>query len=237
VDPVEAIRQAESGGLVLAPPLSADEIERLQEEVGAPLPRELRAALGHTAGIGGTRLDAIDLSGRDMEYEDRDLFPLGLPVATDGAGNFWVLDLSPVERDVAAVFFACHDPPIVLYQSPSLWHFLEQVFRMQAPPHTSLVDDVRRDRSFNVWRTNPRTIDHAQALTRDDHLRVFAQELGDRFTFVDLRAPEIGMGISWGRYGPRTDVRRAGHERLFASAPPQRPPSLLRRVLGRKFNG
>src|SRR4029453_11951130 len=145
----------QGANLELQPPLTKCEIEELQVEVAAPLPRELRAVLEHTAGIDGTALDAIDFTGRDMSFEDRDVFPLGHPIAADGFGNFWVLDLTPDETETAAVFFACHDPPIVLYQSPHLGHFLEETFRMPAPDQTSLVDDVHEDRLFNVWGTNP----------------------------------------------------------------------------------
>jgi SMI1 / KNR4 family (SUKH-1) len=122
VDPLEAIRLAEGDGLALAWPLSVAEIARLQEEVGASLPRKLVAVLGQTGGIGGTKLDGIDFTGRDMEYSHRELFPLGLPIAADGTGSFWVVDLTAQETQ-AAVFFACHDPPIVLCQSPDLGHF------------------------------------------------------------------------------------------------------------------
>ena len=57
-----------------------------------------------------------------------------------------------------------------------------------------------------------------------------AAGLDDRFLFVDLRAPEIGMGFSWGRYGPRTQVRRDGDERLFAYARPEKKPGLRGRL-------
>jgi hypothetical protein len=40
----------------------------------------------------------------------------------------------------------------------------------------------------------------------DERLSAFAAELDDRFTFVDLRSSPVGMGFSWGRHGPRTDV-------------------------------
>jgi hypothetical protein len=100
----------------------------------------------------------------------------------------------------------------------------------RVPPHASAVDDVHEDRLFNVWRDNPGTLEHSAALASDEHLSAFAAELDDRFTFVDLRSPSIGMGFSWGRYGPRTDVRRHGHERLFAYAPPDKRPGLLRRL-------
>jgi cell wall assembly regulator SMI1 len=243
LDPVDAIRRAQEANLVdedgdavaleLQPALSENEIEALAAEVGAPLPRDLRAVLAYTSGLDGTALDAIDFTGRDVSFEDRDVFPLGFPIAADGFGNFWVLDLRPKETETAAVFFACHDPPIVLYQSADLAGFLEETFRMQLAPHESLVDDVHDDRLFSVWRTNPGETDHATALGGDDELSAFASALDDRFTFVDLRSPEIGMGFSWGRYGPRTEVRRHGFERLFAYAPPEKKPSVLGRLFGR----
>lgn len=64
----------------------------------------------------------------------------------------------------------------------------------------------------------------------DDELRAFAAMLDDRYTIVDLRTAEIGMGFSWGRYGPATRVRRDGYRLLFAYAPPEPRPSLLRRL-------
>jgi cell wall assembly regulator SMI1 len=240
-DPVAEIERArladlvdEDGGRIaldLGPGLSKSELESLEAEVGVPLPRELRAVLERTSAIDGA-LEQIDFSGRTLDFEDRDLFPSGLPIAHDGFGNHWVLDLTPNEADLAPVFFACHDAPVVLYQAPSLGPFLHEVFRMFVPPHASLVDDVHEDRPFGVWRTNPGVLDHDTALAGDSDLRAFASELDDRFVFVDLREPEIGMGFSWGRYGPRTRVRRHGYERLFAYARPEQKSGLLRRLFG-----
>jgi hypothetical protein len=120
--------------------------------------------------------------------------------------------------------------PVILYQSPDISDFLHEAFRMLVPPHASAVDDVHEDRLFNVWRDNPGTTERSAALASDERLSAFAGELDDRFTFVDLRSSPVGMGFSWGRYGPRTDVRRHGHERLFAYAAPEKRPGLLRRL-------
>jgi cell wall assembly regulator SMI1 len=239
MDPVEAITTAQVTTLVdedgdqvvleLAPALSKLEIEQLEAVLGVPLPGELRRLLQHTGGIDGA-LESIDFSGRNLDFEEHDIFPAGLPIAHDGFGNFWVLDLTPATTEQAPVFFACHDAPVILYQSPDLGHFLGETFRMYTPPHASLVDDVHEDRLFDVWRQNPGTLDHASALAGDEDMHAFASELGDRFLIVDLRSPEIGMGFSWGRYGPRTEVRRHGYERLFAYARPERQPGLLRRL-------
>jgi cell wall assembly regulator SMI1 len=217
--------------LELEPGLSQGEIESIATEVGVALPRELRVVLERTAAIDGV-LEQIDFSGRSLDFEDQDIFPTGLPIAHDGFGNHWVLDLTPSETEVAPVFFACHDAPVVLFQSPSLAHFLREAFRTLAPPHSSLVGDVHEDRLFSVWRTNPGVLDYETALAGDADLSAFATELDDQFVFVDLRAAEIGMGFSWGRYGPRTRVRRHGYERLFAYARPDEKPGLLRRLFG-----
>lgn len=229
MDAVELIARARADGLDVAPALGAHEIPRLEPELGAPLPGELRAVVEQTAAIGGTRLGEIDFSGRTMDYEDRDLFPSGLPIAGDGSGNFWLLDLTPTETETAIVFFACHDPPVVLYEYVDLGGFLDDVFASDA----AQLDDVRQ-RAREVWRTNPGSIEHADALTGDDELRSFASGLDERFTFVDLRSPSVGMGVAWGRYGPRTEVRRYGYERLFACAPPERRPGLVSRLFGRR---
>jgi hypothetical protein len=222
MDSLEAIRRAQATRLVsedgdeveleLAPGLPRADIEGLADEVGAPL-RELRTLLERTAAIDGGPLDAIDFTGRSLSFGGEEMFPLGLPIAADGFGNFWVLDLPPDEVETAPVFFACHDPPVVLYQSPNIGDFLHEAFQMLVPPHASAVDDVHEDRRFNVWRENPGTLDHAAALAGDEDLRAFATELDDRFTFVDLRSSPVGMGFSWGRFGPRTEIRRHGTSR------------------------
>jgi hypothetical protein len=156
----------------------------------------------------------IDLTGESFSVELEELFPSGLPIAHDGSGNFWV-------RDVTPVFFLCHDPPVVLFQSVDVETFVHDA--AEGSP-------LDRDALFAVWRTNPGTVDHAAALTGDAELHAFAAELDERFLFVDLRAPVRGDGFSWGRYGPRTDVRRHGSARLFAYAQPEP----RRRLFGRR---
>lgn len=219
--------------LALAPGLSADAIDALAGELGVPLPADLRALLGFAGAVAGP-LDAIDFTGRAFDVELAELLPHGLPVAGDGYGNFWALDLGPAADVPAPVFFHCHDPPLLLYQSPDIAHFLREAFRLLEPPHASLVDDVHEDRLHRVWRDAPGVIGHAAALVGDVELRAFADGLDERWQFADLREPAIGMGFAWGRHGPLTELRRHGHVPLFAFAPPPRRPGLLERLRGRR---
>lgn len=242
MDAIEEITRARSADLVdedgnpvlltLDPPAPDGLAEELEAELGVPLPRELCALLAQTAGIGGV-LDVIDFTGRGIGAGPPQAFPAGLGIATDGFGNDWVLDLVPGEPDVAPVFFACHDPPVVLYQAPSIADFLHEAFRMCVPPHDSLVDDVHEDRLFDVWGSDPGVLAHDDALASgDEPLRAFAADLVERWSIVDLREPQVGMGFAWGRHGPRTEIRRHGHERLFAYARPPKKTGGLRRLLG-----
>jgi hypothetical protein len=242
---VEHIKAAQQAELVdedgdpihleLSPALRGDEIDSLQTHVGQPLPEELRMILSFCSGIDGC-LDGIDFTGASMAFEHKEVFPNGLPIARDGCGNFWVLDLTPHTAKAAPVFFACHDAPVILYQSPDLACFLAEVFRMTTPPHKSLVAEVHEDRLFDVWRKNPGVLDQPTAAAASDAvLRSFASGLPAHFQIVDLRCVSPGMGFSWGRYGPQTEVRRHGYERIFGYAPPPKTPrtGLLARLFGR----
>lgn len=229
---IEQIRNAQQAKLVdkdgkpvrleLAPALEAHQIESLERDVGQPLPEELRSILSICSGIDGC-LDGIDFTGRDMAFAKKEVFPHGIPIARDGFGNFWVLDLTPQTTASAPVFFACHDAPVILYQSNDIATFLAEVFRMNKPPYQSLVEEVQGDSLYNVWRRNPGVVEQSTAAASpDSELRTFALALPGHFQIVDLREATPGMGFSWGRYGPRTEVRRHGYERIFGyGAPPK----------------
>jgi hypothetical protein len=206
--------------LVVRPGLPAERIDELSSKFGVRLPGELQDLLPECSGLDGLLAD-IDFSGQRGDLQGLEtLFPRGIPVAQDGFGNSWLLDASAERAEAIHVFFACHDPPVILYQAPSLAAFLAEVVKMYRPPHKSLVDDVHEDRVFEVWRTNPGTLTVAQAATGDQVLRDFAARLDEAFTVVDLRAAEVGMGFSWGRHGPRTRLRRHAEARVFAYGPP-----------------
>jgi SMI1 / KNR4 family (SUKH-1) len=205
--------------LAVTPGIPAEAIDALSTKPGFRLPGELLELLPNCSGVDGL-LETIDFTGQTASFEFAVAFPRCIPIAHDGFGNYWVLDASPEGAAVAPVFFVCHDAPVVLYQSPSLADFLAEVVNMYRPPHKSLVNDVHEDRLFHVWRRNPGTMAVSDAAKGDKVLQDFAKTLDERFTVVDLRSPKVGMGFSWGRHGPQTEVRRHKDHRVFAYAPP-----------------
>jgi hypothetical protein len=56
-----------------------------------------------------------------------------------------------------------------------------------------------------------------------------SRELGDSFQIIDLRLAKPGDGFSWGRYGPRTQIKRFGTHAVFAY---EKPKSVISRLFG-----
>ncbi len=224
--------QGHDVSLRLLPGLDETELAELQSRFSVPLPAELLRLAAFTRGVEGL-LD-LDLTGERHSVEAAELLPAGLPVAADGFGNFWVLDLTPDTMDVAPVFFLGHDPAVLLYQAPDLASFLDEAITRYEPPHRSLVEDVRQDRLHDVWSSRPGALPRAAALgSPDAALREFAETLDDTWTVVDLRHRQVGGGLAWGRHGPRTRLARHGWERIFGYAPYEKPRRSWRR-LGRR---
>ena len=216
----------------LLPPLSDAEIDEFAKTLPCPLPDGVRELLSYCRGFEGSVADVVDFTGQSFLFEHEAIFPHGVPTASDGFGNFWVVDLTAQSTDFGPVYFACHDAPIILYQSASLRDFLTELFRAGTPPHQSLVDDVHEDRLFRVWRKNPGVISHSDCMrSSDSELAAFAGSLDSSWSVVDLRGATPGMGFSWGRYGPRTRLKRHGSLAIFAYS---RPEGILKRLLGKK---
>jgi cell wall assembly regulator SMI1 len=234
--PLEIIRRAgtlidEDGRIVtleLLPGLSHTELQEFSEQLPCRIPPEVMELLSACRGFCGT-VDQVDFTGWGLMFEFEPAFPYGLPIAADVYGNFWVVDLHPDSARWGPIYFACHDPPVILYQAGSLEQFLGELFRMFKPPHRSLLDDVRGDRLAHVWRTNPGVLCHEQCLRSEDRiLSAFARELDESFQIIDLRRARPGDGFSWGRYGPQTHIERFGRHAVFAY---QKPKSIVSRLL------
>ena len=86
---------------------------------------------------------------------------------------------------------------------------------------------------MQIWRTNPHLQTAARLLESTDAVaQAFAMSLPPQALVIDLRHPQFGRGFSWGRFGPKTRIRRAGEDRIWAIIPPERKPGFLTRIIG-----
>jgi cell wall assembly regulator SMI1 len=226
--PVEIIQRAmrttlldEDGGeiqLELFPPMQDGEIDALETRLPCRLPDGFRDLLKFTRGFEGGAAEAVDFSG-ELPFAHEEIFPHGFPIAADGFGNFWVADLTPGSSDFGPIFFACHDPPVVAFQSSSVAGFLGDLL-FRTPSHDSPIDFVHEEAVLAIWKRNPQAVSRSVALSSDDRdLKDFALRVPEKFLIVDLRRAATGDGFSWGRFGPDTRIYRHGDAPIFAYGP------------------
>jgi len=121
----------------------------------------------------------------------------------------------------------------MLLQAASIQQFVHELFRMCSVPRRSLISDVHEDRLYDVWTKNPCVIAYADAIVSGDlDIQTFAVSLGSNFEVIDLRSVPVGMGFSWGRYGPDTEVKRFATKPIFAYGKPEMKKSLRSRLFG-----
>lgn len=215
------------------PGLTREEMDEFARTLPCPISDDVRDLLEFCSGLDGP-LDPIDFTGRSLGigFGLDFLLPYGLPIAPDGLGNVWAIDLQTDSTEWGPIYYCCHDAPVMLLQAFTVQQWVAEVVKMYVPPNRSLIDDVCEDRLFSVWGKNPGVISHEKALASPDpDIRAFAAGLHADWELIDLRNAPIGMGFSWGRYGPRTEVTRFGAKPIFAYRRPEKT-SLLSRLFG-----
>jgi len=213
--------------LELQPPATEAEIRALGSTLPCPIPRDVQEALAVSKGLANGPLESfslVDLEGVGLE----EMLPNAYSLAHDGYGNYWVLDLLPSTTAWGPVFYVCHDPPVLAYQSATLEDFLRETIAMWQTGPRSPVDVVHEEVVRRIWRENPGLMTPAALQgSSDGVLRAFAESLPPTALVSDQRRPEVGQGFSWGRFGPKTAIRRAGQERVWAVIPHERKQGLF----------
>lgn len=220
-------RDGKERALTLLPPLTEDECRRLESQVPCAIPGEARALFRYARGFEAPNifwkaaygeLAEIDLSGLDGGFGLVELCPHALSIAGDGCGNFWVIDLTADSKLWGPIFYACHDPPVIVYQTDCMSHFIEDVLKGCNPPWQSEIGDVHGRLTTRIWRENPGVLSFDECVDSPDaDLRTFARSRDASYEFIDMRAPRLGDGFSWGRYGSKFVVKRFGEKRIFAN--------------------
>jgi hypothetical protein len=230
---VEIVGQIE-GRVEFLPPLSAADIEAFATRLPCPLPAEVRELLSYCSGFArgvGEIVTEVGFAGGDG-FGLEGVFPHGLDIASNVTGDPWMLDLVSGATTWGPVFFAGHDPPVILFQSESFAHLLEELVKLADPSQSSELQYVNDD-DANVWLNNPGMLTQEQCLASDDpDLAAFARTLDASWLIKDLRRPALGDGFTWGRYRGEPVLERYGEKRIFAYRVPERK-GFWQRVRGR----
>lgn len=215
----------------LLPGLSKKELDALQVMLPCRLPEHIIELLQLTRGIEPS-LDAIDFSGLSLADVSirKELFPYGLPVAGDGAGNYWIVDLTPQSTDWGPVFYYSTNPEVIVWQAKTFSEFIAQLISFASFEEGSPIEQVHDKYAARIWAENPNLIPPEKTQEPgDSELGLFAQSLKKGYMFVDLRKGKTGDGLSWRRYAEKTELVRYGNVRLFAY---RKMPNVVNRLFG-----
>lgn len=215
----------------LIPGLTRTELKELEGRLPCRLPPHINDLLLMTRGL-EPALEFMDFSGLLLQgqFDNKELFPYGLPVAADGLGNFWVVDLEPNSKDFGPVFYVCFNPKVVVWQAKTFEEFIAQLIAFASFEEGSAINLVYDNYAQHIWNENPNLIPPEKAMhPGDPDLGLFVQSLKKGYMFIDLRRARVGEGFSWGRWGAKTEIKRYNSLRLFAY---RKAPNFLGKLFG-----
>lgn len=227
-----AMEEGEPDVLRVLPPCPVARVAEIEAEIGFALPRELKAILARSTGLEGAITETVDLARVERCGLDS-LFGWMVNVVGDGAGNYWQLELRPEMEVLGPVWFLCHDPGVVVYQSDDLASFLDGWLRYNTFPGSGPLVEVAAQKVNDV-RDQTSDVPRATLLDSSDPVLCnFAASLDDPWFIADLRRARVGDGMPLYRYGPKTPHARAGTEHVFAYASRTRAERLKTWFTGR----
>lgn len=202
--------------LQLAPGLSSSELDEFETLLGVALPPSARTLLMFSGGFTYRPFGKVTFVGKDLVFEFAEAFPKQIPLAADGAGNFWAIDVRADTGRWGPVFFVSHDPPVLVIQAQDLTEYITQVLNFGG--NRRFVEDVSQRGVSAIWRDDPYLIDVGSARgSSDPTISRFANELPDSFRLADLRECRRGTGFAWGRGGSGSRIIRHGSDLLFGT--------------------
>ncbi len=218
------------------PGLSEEEIAQFRRRFPGPLPEDIKELLRFSAGfdfqlqLPHVPVGSIRFTGTAQFGFPGNAFSHSIDLLNDGCGNYWVADIDSAKGEWGAVFFICHDPPVIAVQAADIGQFLLQVLNPTGSNPRDALSYVRKEAVTRIWRDDPWLVSVREArVSQDSTVSNFAGQLPDGFRLADLRSKEVGSGYSWDLLGPDAEVRRAGTELLFGVE--LKVPNLFERLL------
>ncbi|WP_276482508.1 SMI1/KNR4 family protein [Paraflavitalea pollutisoli] len=184
--------------LTLLPPATETELQQLADHFPkGQLPAELEDLLRFSKGWKDPYEELVHLNGfGEFGYEA--LMPLAINLQNDGLGNCWLLEVKP-DGSLGKVFFACHDPAVLVITANSLNEYLQQqLLHFQNPDKHPI--GVDHPSTGTVYLSAPNMSDMAVFKASNPSLTEWLLPFTEEEHVVaDLRQATAGDGFYWGK--------------------------------------
>ena len=214
--------------------LTDQQIDELSKRLpGGRIPAEIRELLKFASGFDFWGMEEVNFD-EIGQFGLEQLFPHSVQLATDGFGNYWILDIDG-NGNWGNVFYICHDPAVVVKHSDNLAQFIEHINDFGKNGNKSNLDIIHEKVVNDILNNDNGFIEVVDARQSNDiKLKEFAISLPDNFVIVDLRNKPIQSGFSWGKFGPNIDQARRHSTELIWGFEKQVRKGLFSKLFGRR---
>lgn len=195
--------------------LTDQQIENLKQKFpNKHIPIELVEILKFTKGWDGYGPEMVYFDSIS-EFGFTQLSKYSISLGTDGFGNYWILDLSE-KGELGKVFFACHDPAVLIINSQNLNEHLNHLLEFYKNPINSPLISIDSNITLDVWKNDSNLISKSKYIKKNsEHINFINQFDGNEWTIADLRNGKNKDGFPWGKQGPNQIIQRHQTELIW----------------------
>lgn len=133
--------------------LTDSEIEKLAQSFPSKIiDSEIKEILKETRGWSGYGLEQVDFSSIG-QFGLNEISPNSISLGNDGWGNYWILDILN-DGSLGNVFYACHDPAVLIKYSDNLNEFLNTLIEFYESPSENYLNEIYNNVVFEIWEND-----------------------------------------------------------------------------------
>lgn len=152
--------------------LPDSEIEELSQSFpNHSIDSDIKEILKETRGWEGYGLEQVDFSSIG-QFGFHELSPNSVTLGHDGFGNFWILDILG-DGSLGHVFYACHDPAVLVKYSDNLNGFLYSLIEFYESPSENYLNEIHDSVVFEIWKNGGKLIDKADFIRENKEYSAF----------------------------------------------------------------
>ena len=215
MNPIESLKaimhndyESENGekhGVKLLEGMTDREIEKFISKLpNKNLPQEIEELLRFAKGFYLSGLDEIRFNAYG-EFGFEELFPKSITLASDGFGNYWILDINN-KGEWNEIYYVCHDPPALVKHSNNLSEFIMHVDEFGRLGRESNLDIIHEKIVGEIWSEKIGIMERNE---KDyEFPQEFINQLPQMFMVADLTNKPIKTGFNWAKYGANNKIMR-----------------------------
>jgi len=195
--------------------LTDSEIDELSQSFpNNTIDSDIKEILKETRGWEGYGVEQVDFSSIG-QFGFLELSPNSITLGHDGLGNFWILDIL-TDGSLGHVYYACHDPAVLVKYSDDLNGFLKSLTEFYESPSENYLNEIHDNTVFEIWKNGGKLIEKIDFIRKNKEYSDFLSEFeGANWVIADLRNLKDKDGFAWGKFRPNNLTKRHPNDLIW----------------------